>query len=115
MIRRLFLTVLFAGALAGAAAAQVPPARDIVAQAKAAGQVGEQADGYLGLVSDAAPATVKTAVAEINAGRTKAYQDIAAKSGVTVQAAGEATARQLFDKMAPGAWYKPLGGGWTRK
>ena len=39
----------------------------------------------------------------------------AAKTGVTVEAAGQATARQLYDRIPTGQWYKPLGGSWTKK
>ena len=45
----------------------------------------------------------------------QAYQDIAAKTGVTPAAAGEATAQQLIGRLAPGGYYKPLNGSWTRK
>jgi uncharacterized protein YdbL (DUF1318 family) len=94
--------------------AQTPAQKAVVDAAKALGTVGEQGDGYLGLVS-AADASTQSAVAAINAGRAKAYADIAAKSGVTVSAAGEATAQQLFERLPPGAYYKPLGAGWQRK
>lgn len=121
MTRRVLLSLTLAAGLAlaaplagGAAFAQSTAAATIT-QAKTAGEVGEQGDGYLGLVSAAAPAEVKAAVAEINAGRAKAYQDIAAKTGVSAQAAGEATARQLIAKVPAGGWYKPLGGEWTKR
>ncbi len=116
MMRRVFLPLFLGAALAaGSAYAQSAATKDTVVAAKSAGQVGEQADGFLGLVSGSAPAEVKAAVAEINAGRAKAYQDIAAKTGVTEQAAGEATARQLITRVPPGGYYKPLDGSWTRK
>ncbi len=116
MIRRLLLALTLTGALAaGSVHAQSAAAKDAIVAAKSAGVVGEQADGFLGLVTGSATPDVKAAVAEINAGRAGAYRDIAAKTGVTEQAAGEATARQLFERMPPGGWYKPLGGSWTRK
>jgi uncharacterized protein YdbL (DUF1318 family) len=116
MMRRFLIALTLGAALAGGAVyAQSAAAKDTVVAAKSAGQVGEQGDGFLGLVSGSGPAEVKAAVAEINAGRAAAYKDIAARTGVTEQAAGEATARQLIAKMAPGGFYKPLGGSWTRK
>lgn len=116
MMRRLLIALTLGAALAaGGVCAQSSTARDTIVAAKSAGQVGEQADGYLGLVSGSGPAAVMAAVAEINAGRAAAYRDIATKSGVTEQAAGEATARQLISRLAPGAYYKPLGGSWMRK
>jgi uncharacterized protein YdbL (DUF1318 family) len=54
-------------------------------------------------------------VAEINTGRAAAYKDIAAKTGVTPDAAGQATAKQLYSRLAPGQYWKPLDGGWVKK
>ena len=83
--------------------------------AKAAGTVGEQADGYLGIVSGWPMRAVTAAVNEINAGRRQVYTQTAAKSGVTPDAAGQATGAQLIAKMPAGQYIKPLGGGWTKK
>ncbi len=116
MMRRFLLALSLGAALAaGGVHAQSSAAKDTVVAAKSAGTVGEQGDGFLGLVTGSAPAEVKAAVAEINAGRAAAYKDIAVKTGVTEQAAGEATARQLLTRIAPGGYYKPPGGSWTRK
>jgi len=76
--------------------------------------VGEQADGYLGIVSSA-DGTVTAAVNEINAGRRQVYSQTAAKSGVTPDAAGQATGAQLIAKVPGGQYFKPLGGAWTKK
>jgi uncharacterized protein YdbL (DUF1318 family) len=102
-------------ALAPAAFAQTAAAKAVVDAAKAQGVVGEQGDGYLGFVSGSGDPQVKAAVDEINAGRAKAYKDIAAKTGVSDAAAGEATALQLFAKLPAGTYYRPLGGSWMRK
>jgi len=82
--------------------------------AKAAGTVGEQADGYLGIVSGADGA-VTAAVNEINTGRRQVYSQTAAKSGVTPDAAGQATGAQLIAKVPGGQFFKPIGGAWTKK
>lgn len=113
------LTVLaiglsLAAAGAGAALAQTAAAKAAVDAGKAAGTVGEQADGYLGIVSGG-DAALRASVAEINAGRAAAYKDIAAKTGVTPEAAGQATAKQLYSRLAPGQYWKPLDGGWMKK
>ncbi len=83
--------------------------------AKAAGTVGEKADGYLGFVSGSADGAVTAAVNEINAGRANVYADTAAKTGVTRDAAGQATGAQLIGRVPGGQFFKPLGGGWTKK
>lgn len=91
-------------------------AKAVVDAAKAAGVVGEQADGLLGLVTGQADADVRAAVAEINAGRLALYREAAAKNGVTVEAAG-ASAFQgtVMGLLKPGQFYKPAGGGWMKK
>jgi hypothetical protein len=118
MIRKT-MTVLALGlamtaAGAGLAMAQSAAAKATVDAAKTAGTVGEQADGYLGIVSGG-DAALRAAVAEINTGRAAAYKDIAAKTGVTAEAAGQATAKQLYARLAPGQYWKPLDGGWIKK
>jgi|SRR6478735_1546234 uncharacterized protein YdbL (DUF1318 family) len=82
--------------------------------AKAAGTVGEQADGYLGIVSSA-DGTITAAVNEINAGRRQVYTQTATKSGVSPDAAGQATGAQLIAKVPGGQYFKPIGGAWTKK
>ena len=116
MIRRLIIALaLCLNLAAGGAHAQSAEAKATVDAAKAQGVVGEQGDGFLGLVSGSASAPVKAAMDEINAGRSKAYQDIATRSGVSPAAAGEATAQQLFARVPAGQYYRPVGGAWTRK
>lgn len=117
MIRKT-MTVLALAASMGAVAlpvlAQSAAAKAAVDAGKAAGTVGEQADGFLGVVSGG-DAGLRAAVAEINAGRSAVYKDTAAKTGVTAEAAGQATAKQLYGRLAPGQYWKPLDGGWTKK
>lgn len=87
----------------------------VVDAAKAAGTVGEQADGYLGFVSGSADAATTAAVNAINAGRADVYAQTAAKSGTTREAAGQATGAQLIARTPAGQFIKPLDGGWSRK
>jgi uncharacterized protein YdbL (DUF1318 family) len=114
------VAVLSASAAAATLVAPLPAfaqsaAKATVDTAKAAGTVGEQGDGFLGLVNGSAGADVKAAVDEINAGRAAVYRDTVAKTGVSVEAAGEATANKLIARVPPGQYYKPAGGGWVRK
>src|ERR1700742_2778418 len=100
--------------LASPASADLAADKATVDAAKAAGSVGEQADGYLGIVSSA-DGTVTAAVNEINNGRRQVYTQTASKSGVTPDAAGQATGAQLIAKVPGGQYFKPLGGAWTKK
>ena len=100
--------------LAAPAASAQSSAKATVDAAKAAGLVGEQSDGYLGIVSSA-DASTQAAVGEINAGRSAAFRAAAANTGATSAAAGEAAFKQLLARMPPGQYYKPPGSGWVRK
>jgi uncharacterized protein YdbL (DUF1318 family) len=107
---------LAALALPAAALAQTAEAKAAVDAAKAAGIVGEQADGFLGFVTAAADPALKSAVAEINAGRAAVYREAAARTGATPEAAGaSAFVNAVQPRLRPGQYYRPAGGGWARK
>ncbi len=79
----------------------------VISAAKAAGTVGEQADGYLGTkgsVSDA----VRAAVDALNIKRRAAYTDLAAKrAGATVADVAAATGCQtLSARVSAGQIYR---------
>ena len=113
-MQNLLKPVLFAGAalmLASPALAQADPA---VEAARARGEVGEQADGYLGLRSGGGD--LKARVDQINIKRRAIYTDLAAKRGVSVADVGAATACELFgSRVAPGEYYKDEGGAWKQR
>jgi uncharacterized protein YdbL (DUF1318 family) len=107
--------VLLALAAAPPAIAQTAAAKAAVDAAKAAGIVGEQADGFLGFVKPG-DAAQQAAVAEINAGRAQLYREAAAKNNVSAQAAGASAYTNVVQaRIKPGEYFKPAGGGWTRK
>lgn len=102
--------------MAGSVAIAQSDAKARVDSAKAAGIVGEQADGFLGFVTGSADPALKAAVAEINAGRAQIYREAAAKNGVSPEAAGASAFNTVVrEKLKPGEYYKPAGGGWVRK
>jgi uncharacterized protein YdbL (DUF1318 family) len=108
--------VLAALALPAAALSQTTEAKATVDAAKAAGIVGEQADGFLGFVTASPDPALKTAVAEINAGRAAVYREAAAKTGATPDAAGaSAFVNAVAPRLKPGQFYRPNGGGWIKK
>lgn len=98
------------------AAAYAMDAKAAVDAAKAQGVVGEQADGFLGFVKASSDPALKAAVDEINQGRAALYRQAAAKNGVSVEAAGASAYTTVVQaRIKPGEFYKPAGGGWTRK
>jgi uncharacterized protein YdbL (DUF1318 family) len=114
-MRNLKTFVAVAMLIAAPAFADLASDKAAVDAAKAAGTVGEQADGYLGFVSGGGDAALNAAVTTINAGRANVYAQTAAKSGTTRDAAGQATGAQLIAKTPAGEYIKPLGGAWTKK
>jgi uncharacterized protein YdbL (DUF1318 family) len=108
--------VLAALAAPVAAVAQSAEAKAAVDAGKSAGIVGEQADGYLGFVAGGGDPALRSAVAEINAGRAQVYREAAAKTGATPAAAGAAAfVNAIQPRIKPGQFYKPAGGGWAKK
>ena len=108
--------VLLALAAAPPAIAQTAAAKAAVDAAKAAGTVGEQADGFLGFVKPTDDAGLRSAVAEINAGRAQLYREAATKNGVSTEAAGASAYTNVVQaRIKPGEYFKPAGGGWMRK
>ena len=75
-IRKVFVA-LFISLLAVSVAVASSP----LTQPKADGLIGEQANGYLGLVTQSAPSNIKKLVKDTNAKRKAGYQRIAAKQG----------------------------------
>lgn len=106
--------VLTALTLTAPAHAQIAQAKALVDAAKARGDVGEQADGFLGLVRGG-DAALARAVAEINSGRAEVYREAGARAGTSTAAAGAAAAQQQFARTPPGQYIKPAGGSWQRK
>ncbi len=90
-------------------------AQGAVAAALAAGTVGEQSDGYLG-VAGSVSAEVRDEVNAINIKRRAAYTDLAAKRGVTVADAAAATGCQtLATRVRPGQAYRIGTGAWQTR
>lgn len=79
-----------------------------VAQARAAGQVGEQADGYLGYPTGASPsADLRSRVDQINIQRRALYTRRAEERSVSVNEMAAAVACEIFGgRIATGEKYR---------
>ena len=88
---------------------------DALGDARAAGFVGERANGYIGLVNPAAPGDVKALVADINAKRRAKYQGIADANGTSLQAVEAIVGRKLIERARPGHYVTDASGRWVRK
>ena len=105
-----FTKILTAGAvvclLAGTASA------DTLDAARAAGQVGERADGMVGAVGSV-PADVAQTIASINAQRLATYRAIAQKTGTPIDAVQKQAGDHLIAATPKGQYV--MDGGWHKK
>ena len=85
------------------------------AQLRATGLVGEQADGYMGLVGSAS-SEVRAQVDAINIQRRAYYTDLASRRRATIEEVAAATACSLFaSRVGPGQYYRLTDGVWRRR
>ena len=108
---RRVLTLSLLVALAGPALAQRDPA---YGAARAAGQVGEQPDGYLGVVG-AGSAELRALVSNINIQRKAAYTRSAQASGATVEQLAFTSGCRLIEQTGAGEKYRTPGGTWATR
>ena len=87
----------------------------IVDKAKAAGIVGEQADGYLGLVTGSVPADVRAAVNDINIQRKNAYTRMSRDKGESVDNVAKVFALEIIGRAPSGQMVRDANGNWQRK
>jgi hypothetical protein len=111
----LFGAFLLAAALALPAHGQAGDA--VVAQARAAQQVGEQADGYLGIAPGAqVSADVSAHVDQINIRRRALYVSRAEQRNVSVNEMAAAVACEIFQgRIAVGERYRDQSGQWRER
>ena len=104
--------MMFAGAvaLAGLSAGAMAQRDPAYAAAREAKQVGEQPDGYLGVVSGGA--SVQAMVRDINIKRKAAYTASAQASGATVEQFAFTSGCNLVAKVGQGEMYKTPSGQW---
>lgn len=112
-MKRILATTL-AAALALSSAAYAGTAT--IEAAKAQCVIGEQTDGYLGVIeAGKADEALKREVRSINQQRKAAYAELAAKNGVTIEQAAQVTAERLLNGAPSGHCIQSPDGGWVKK
>ena len=99
------------GVLLALSAPAVAQGSGPVAEARAAGSVGERFDGYLGLAAEAPP-SLRQQVQSINIRRRALYSDLSARRGVALQEVGITAACQLLGTVGVGERYLLGDGVW---
>lgn len=114
-MKRLFKLTLAAAVLAGGAGVAHAMLQDQSAELRATGKVGEQADGYLGVVGSA-DAALRARVDAVNIKRRAYYTDLAAKRRAKIEEVAAATACEIFaSRVQPGQYYRGADGAWRQR
>ncbi len=106
---------IFAALLISLLTVSIAMAASPLTQPKADGLVGEQANGYLGLVTQSAPSNIKNLVNETNAKRKAGYQGIAAKQGTRLSEVEKVGGMTAIEKTLKGNYIRDTNGNWRKK
>jgi uncharacterized protein YdbL (DUF1318 family) len=89
--------------------------QDASAALRATGKVGEQADGYLGVVGSV-DASLRAQVDAINIKRRAFYTELAARRGAKIEEVGATTACEILaSRVQPGQYYRLSDGVWRQR
>ncbi|MGX7951817.1 YdbL family protein [Tsuneonella sp. HG249] len=110
-MRKFLIIAAAAGLLATPALAQRDPAYDA---ARAAGQVGEKMDGYLGIVGASTPA-LQQIVNDINIKRRAVYAAKATSANATLEEYALTAGCLAIARTSPGEKYQAPDGSWQTR
>ena len=85
-----------------------------LAGAKSQGWLGEQRDGYLGLVKPDPPAEARQLLEQVNRQRRAQFEQIATRNGITQDEAAAVFAREAAQRTQTGNYVQGPAG-WIRK
>ncbi len=112
--RRLVIGLAVAALAIGAAGSAMAQRDPAYAAARAAGQVGEKTDGYLGFPSAPGP-SLRSMVEDLNIKRRAVYSEKAQAAGATVEEYAFTSGCRLIAQTAPGEKYEGPAGGWLTR
>ena len=114
--KKLIMAAALATAIvAGAGIAHAMLQDSVSAELRATGKVGEQADGYLGVVG-APTAEIRSKVNAVNIKRRAYYTEIAQKRNAKIEEVGAATACEIFaSRIQAGQYYRLSDGVWRQR
>lgn len=114
MKRNNWITNVFLALLISMMAASVAVASPLT-KPKADGLIGEQANGYIGLVRKDVPADIRKLVDDVNAKRKAGYQKIAAKQGASLKDVEKVGGNTAIEKTLKGNYIRDANGVWRKK
>ena len=115
MKRNNWITNVFLALLISMMAMSVAVAASPLTQPKADGLIGEQANGYIGLVQQNVPADIKKLVNDVNAKRRAGYQNIAKKQGTSLAEVERVGGNTAIEKTLRGNYIRDASGNWRKK
>ncbi len=93
-----------------------PTARaDALNDYKQSGQVGEQRDGYVGIVTKSPSAELEATVSDINRKRREKYAGIAETRGIDVSQVASLAGKKLVERTPSGQYVKDGSGKWRKR
>lgn len=84
-------------------------------EAKATGMIGEQRDGYIGLVQGSAPPAVISLLEDVNRQRRERYEQIARENGISVDQVAQLAFNKAVEATRSGHFLQDTNGRWIRK
>ena len=114
MKRNNWITNVFLALLISMMAVSVAVASPL-SQPKADGLIGEQANGYIGLVQQNVSADIKRLVNDVNAKRKAGYQRIAKKQGTSLAEVERVGGNTAIEKTLRGNYIRDGSGAWRKK
>jgi uncharacterized protein YdbL (DUF1318 family) len=115
MKRNRWITPVFLALFMSLMAVSVASAASPLAQPKADGLIGEQSNGYIGLVTQNVPANIKKLVNDVNARRKAGYQKIAAEQGTGLAEVESIGGNTAIQKTLKGNYVRDTNGVWRKK
>ena len=84
-------------------------------EAKTQGIVGEQPNGYLGVVRPSVATEVQALVNDVNQKRRQMYEDIARRNATKLEAVEMLAGKTAIDNTRPGNFVRSPSGQWVKK
>ena len=112
---RLTVSVLVPTLLLGVLWLPLPSWGLTLEEAKTQGLVGEQPNGYLGIVQLGASAEVQALVNDVNQKRRQMYEEIARRNSTKLEAVEMLAGKTAIDNTKPGNFVQGPSGQWVKK
>jgi len=114
-IYRLIVSIMLPTLLLGVLWLPLPSWGLTLEEAKAQGTVGEQPNGYPGLVQPSASAEVQALVKDVNQKRRQMYEEISRRNSTQLEAVEMLAGKTAIDNTKPGNFIRSPSGQWLKK